>query len=126
MHSSTLGYTMSCSPPFSVKLHHTVWHREVVQRFCWKILMAWEYSTPKTDLTSCTCRQSNSVVSIALQLLQWSNSQFYFKTTKSYCESRTYVKKANMEYYWNYTILLLWRHLQLVKFGPKCKFWFDV
>ena len=30
-------------------------------------------------------------------------------------ESRTYVKKANLECYRNNTVLLLWQHLQLVK-----------
>ena len=29
----------------------------------------------------------------------------------------TYVKKAKLEYYWNNTVLLLWRHVQLVKSG---------
>ena len=28
-------------------------------------------------------------------------------------ESRTYVKKANLENYWNNTVLLLWQHTQL-------------
>jgi hypothetical protein len=31
-------------------------------------------------------------------------------------ESRTYAKKANPECYWNNTVILLWRHVQLVKF----------
>ena len=29
-------------------------------------------------------------------------------------ESRTYIKKADLECYWNNTVLLLWRHVQLV------------
>ena len=57
-----------------------------------------------SDLTSCTCHQSNRTVLFQQhsRSFQRSNSQFFFTTTKS-------------NGYWNSTVLLLWWHVQLVK-----------